>query len=145
MFRPLATAGTLLVATVLAGCGGVPDGTQAFENGVVLAEDSETARDVARASATGPGTAFGLTATQIDDAEIVTAAGVELAEVEDVITDDAGAITTLIVEVGDTDRDVQLPLDGLRAVRNGDDWDLQTSLTAEQLLRLPDEPASTRR
>ncbi len=55
------------------------------------------------------------------------------------ITDASGAVIALAVEVDGPDPDpiVRLPLDGLTPVMNGDDRDLQTSMTAEQLRALP--------
>ncbi|GAA0734445.1 PRC-barrel domain-containing protein [Sphingomonas japonica] len=118
-----------------------PDGTEIVRNGVVMAEDAATASDVADATATGPGTAFGLTADQIDDAELVDGSDAELGEIEHLLIGADGAVVGLIAEIGETDRDVQVPLTGLRAVKRGGDWDLVTTMTAEQLLALPNEDA----
>lgn len=119
-----------------------PDGTEIVRNGMVMAEDADTATDVADAAATGPNTAFGLTADQIDDAELVDGNDVELGEIEHLLIGADGTVVGLIAEIGETDRDVQLPLTGLRAAKRGGDWDLVTTMTAEQLLALPDESAA---
>ncbi len=83
--------------------------------------------------------AFGYTRTQLEHADIRGADGRELGEVEAVITDASGAVIALAVEVDGPDPDpiVRLSLDGLTPVMNGDDRDLQTSMTAEQLRALP--------
>jgi hypothetical protein len=95
--------------------------------------------------------ALGLTRRQLEDADLKTAAGVEIGEVEAVITDATGAVAGLAIEVegASPDRFVRLPLDGLQATQNGDDRDLQTDLTREQLLALPEwvreaQPAAAR-
>ncbi len=90
-------------------------------------------------AATAPVVALGLTAEQLGDAEILNASGVEIGEVERVITDPSGTVTGLLVEIEDSDPDryVNIPLDGLSVVRDGDDQDLGSSLTREQLLAIP--------
>ena len=66
--------------------------------------------------------------------------GQELGEVERVVRDDDDAVIGLIVEVEDSnpDRFVQVPLDGLSSIRDGDDWNLQGDMTRDQLAALPD-------
>ncbi len=144
MNKPLiALAAATAILTTAACTDGppAPDGTEIVRNGVVMAEDTATARDVADATAEGANTAFGLTAAQLDDAELIAASGAELGEVEQVLSNANGAVTMLIVEIGETDRDVQVPVEGLRAVKNDGDWDLQTDRTSAELLALPDEDA----
>ena len=93
-------------------------------------------------AAPGAVVALGLTADQLGDADVLNASGVEIAEVERVITDASGAVTGLLVEIEDTDPDryVTIPLDGLTVVQHGDDQDLRSNLTREQLLALPATP-----
>ncbi len=83
--------------------------------------------------------AFGYTRAQLEDADIRSPDGRELGEVEAVITDASGAVIALAVEVDGPDPDpiVRLSLDGLTPVMSGDDRDLQTSMTMEQLRALP--------
>jgi hypothetical protein len=58
--------------------------------------------------------------------------------VERVVTDATGAATGLLVEIKDTDPDryVTIPLDGLTVVQDGDDQDLRSNLTRQQLLAI---------
>lgn len=83
--------------------------------------------------------ALGLTARQLEDADIIDAAGRELADVERLVTASGGQLTSLIVEIEDSnpDRLVTLPLEGLVVVENGNDRDLRTTMTLEQLQALP--------
>ncbi len=83
--------------------------------------------------------AVGLTARQLEDADIVDASGRELGDVERLVTGPGGELTSLIVEVEDSDPDqfVTLPLNGLAVVQNGNDRDLRTNMTWEQLRALP--------
>lgn len=89
--------------------------------------------------AAGPGTALGLTTAQLVDADLKDMNGRDLGDVEGVVQDGSGAITHLLVEIDDTspDRYVHVPVEGLSAVRDGDDWDVQGNLTREQLLAMP--------
>ena len=84
--------------------------------------------------------ALGLTIPQLADADLIGMDGQELGEVERVVRDGDGAVIGLIVEIEDSnpDRFVQVPLDGLSSIRDGDDWDLQGDLTRDQLAALPD-------
>jgi len=86
--------------------------------------------------------ALGLTEAQLRDADLIDAAGLDLGDVEDVVRGSDGAINGLLVEIEDTnpDRYVQIPLDGLEAVQRGDDIDLRTTATRENLLALPAVP-----
>ena len=90
-------------------------------------------------NAAGPGTALGLTQRQLEDADLKDRTGRDLGDVEGVVTDGSGAITHLLVEIDDTspDRYVHVPISGLTALRDGDDWDVQGDLTREQLLAMP--------
>lgn len=86
--------------------------------------------------------ALGLTEAQLRDADLVDAAGLDLGDVEDVVRGEDGAIIGLLVEIEDTnpDRYVQVPLEGLEPVQRGDDIDLRTTATRENLLALPEVP-----
>ena len=76
---------------------------------------------------------------QLGDADIHDGSGIEIAEVERVITDPSGTGTGLLVEIEDSDPDryVTIPLDGLIVVQDGDDQDLRSNLTRQQLLAMP--------
>jgi hypothetical protein len=114
-----------------------PDAAEDF--GTPMAAD-----DMGTATAADGVVALGLTRSQLEDAEIVDANGVELAEVERIVTDASGAVTALVVEIDDTspDRYVALPLDGLEVTRDGNDHNLRTTMTREQLLDLPEASRS---
>ncbi len=82
---------------------------------------------------------LGLTMRQLRDADIVNAEGFEIGEVERIISDASGTVTNLLVEVEDSDPDhiVEISLDGLTAKQSGDDWDLVTTMSKEDLMALP--------
>lgn len=88
--------------------------------------------------------ALGMNEAQLLDADLVTADGTELGEVEMVRRDASGAVTGLVVELEDTDPDrwVEVPLDGLTSRADGDDMDIQTSMSADDLAALPDADMS---
>lgn len=113
-----------------------PAGAEIAANGAVSVP---AATPPALPSATGPGTAFGLTTRQIEDADLVDASGAALGNVERVVTDASGTITALVVELDDTDPDrlVQLPVTGLTAIADGEDWNLRTTATRDQLVAMP--------
>lgn len=99
--------------------------------------------DQAEQSAVAAGTAeaaLGLTEAQLLDAELVTADGIDLGDVERVSRDASGAVTELLIEIEDSnpDRYVVIPIDGLTVRVDGDDSDLQTSMTMQDLAALPD-------
>jgi hypothetical protein len=92
--------------------------------------------------------ALRLSRHQLEDADLIDATGREIGEVEGVVTDDRGAITSLLIELDQRDptpdKRVMIPLDGLKAVPEpGDrgDYDIQTRQSKADLLKLP--PAST--
>ena len=84
--------------------------------------------------------ALGLTETQLLDAELVGADGQELGDVAQVLRDASNKVDRLLVEIEDSnpDRFVAVPVEGLTTVATGDDTDLTTSMTREQLAALPD-------
>lgn len=83
--------------------------------------------------------ALGMTEGQLRDADLIGANGEELGEVEGLVTGPDGSVTQLLVEIGDSspDRYVHVPIDGLEAFDNGDDRDLRTTMTRDQLMALP--------
>lgn len=138
---------SVLLLAGLSACGGddsaeqVPAGTEIADNGVAVAPPATMTDNRVAPTATGAGTAFGLTGDQLDDADLVNATGARLGEVETVETDAQGNANALIVEIEGVspDRRVRLPLTGLTAVANGDDWNLRSpDLTRERLVAMPD-------
>jgi len=84
--------------------------------------------------------ALGLTERQLLDANLVAVNGTELGDVEQIRRDGAGVVTGLLVEIEDSnpDRFVVVPINGLTVRVTGDDRDVQTTMTAQDLARLPD-------
>lgn len=115
-----------------------PPGAEVAANGVASAPAS-TRTPQALPTASGPGTVFGLTRQQLEDADLVDTVGRGLGEVERIETDASGEVTAAIVEVADTDPDrlVRLPITRLTAVANGDGWDLRAMTSREELIALP--------
>lgn len=83
--------------------------------------------------------ALGLTERQLLDANLVTATGIELGNVQQLRRDSAGAVTHFLVEIEDSnpDRFVLVPITALTVRATGNDRDLQTSMTAQDLAALP--------
>jgi hypothetical protein len=115
-----------------------PPGAEVTANGAVAAPAPALTPN-ALPSANGPGTAFGLTTMQIEDADVVDAGGKKLGDVHRVETDASGNIDAVIVEIADTDPDrfVRLPLTRLTAIADGDDWNLRALSSHAELIALP--------
>lgn len=115
-----------------------PAGTEVTTNGAISAP-APVLTPKALPSAAGPGTAFGLTTRQIEDADLVDAGGRDLGDIHRVETDASGNIDAVVVEIDDTDPDrfVRLPLERLTAVADGDDWDLRALTSRAELIALP--------
>ena len=93
---------------------------------------------------TAPGP-LGLTAEQLDDADLIDPQGRKIGEVENLMVGPKGDVVGLVVEIDQRtpkpDRRVQVELSSLRAVPDPTDpgeFNVQTSLTREQLLALPE-------
>lgn len=115
-----------------------PAGAEVTANGAISAPaPTVTASNLP--SASGPGTAFGLTTKQIEDADLVDVSGKDLGDIHRVETDASGNIDAVIVEIADTDPDrfVRLPLTRLTAVADGDDWNLRAATSRAELIALP--------
>ena len=84
--------------------------------------------------------ALGLTERQLLDAEVLAADGTELGDVEAVTKDADGNATELLIEVEDSDPDryVEIPIDGLTVTTRGNDTDLSSEMTMEDISSLPD-------
>jgi len=107
-------------------------------------DDRIEAAAEASAVAAGPEpAAFGLSEAQLLDADLVDANRVELGSIEGVVRDASGEVHRLLVEIEDSnpDRFVEVPVEGLATLLAGDDTDLSTSMTKEQLAALPEAPA----
>lgn len=93
---------------------------------------------------TAPGP-LGLTAEQLDDADLIDPQGRKIGEVENLMVGPKGDVVGVVVEIDQRtpkpDRRVQVELSSLRAVPDPTDpgeFNVQTSLTREQLLALPE-------
>ncbi|WGU41975.1 hypothetical protein [Phenylobacterium sp. NIBR 498073] len=93
---------------------------------------------------TAPGP-LGLTAEQLDDADLIDPQGRKIGEVENLMLGPKGDVVGLVVEIDQRtpkpDRRVQVELSSLRAVPDPTDpgeFNVQTSQTREQLLALPE-------
>jgi hypothetical protein len=84
-----------------------------------------------------------LTEFQLLDADLLDASGKDIGDVEMVTRGPDGKPTGLLVDVEGTrpDRYVQVPLDGLKPVRDGKGWDVGSNLTRDDLLKLPETGA----
>ena len=124
-----------LVACALAACE-----SEAERQADATEDRIEQEAQTSAAAAGDAEAALGLTERQLLDAELRAADGTELGDVELVRRDASGAVTGLVVEIEDSDPDrfVVVPLDGLTTRRDGDDWDLQTTMTTAELAALPD-------
>lgn len=82
--------------------------------------------------------ALGLTVAQLEDADLLSTNGSDLGDVERVDVDSAGKVTGLIVApTGPGERWVRLPLTGLTIKTDGDDHDVVTTMTWEEVKALP--------
>lgn len=109
--------------------------------------ETEPARSEAPASMPSPvatpaapagAMAWGLTAAQLEEADLVSPTGADLGDVQRVDVDGAGVITGLIIEpTGAGERWVRLSLDGLKTKADGDGHDIVADMTLEQLKAMP--------
>lgn len=84
--------------------------------------------------------ALGLTERQLLDADLVSANGADLGDVEQIRRGAGNTVEGLLVEIEDSnpDRYVVVPITGLTTRKSGGDTDLQTKMTADELRALPD-------
>lgn len=106
----------------------------------------ERQADASAAAAGNTPAALGLTEAQLLDADLVTADGSDLGDIQQVRRNAAGAVEGFLVELDNTDPDrtVLIPLSGLTTRVAGSDTDLQTTMTAADLAALPDVLAAPR-
>ena len=105
------------------------------------AEDQvEMAAETSAAQSGNTIVALGLTEWELLDGELRSTDGRELADVAAIRRDTEGTVDRLLVEIEDSnpDRYVEVPIEGLTVQRRGDDIDLVTSMTADDLMALPE-------
>lgn len=105
-----------------------------------IAEDKVEHDAEAAAAAAGPTpAALGLTEVQLLEADLVGGNGVELGDVKSLVRGPDGSVSQLLIEIEDShpDKFVHVPVAGLQVVRKGNDTDLSTTMTREQLNALP--------
>lgn len=133
----LILAGTAALALAACGDNRTDDVVQAPAAGGAAQPVTEQQADTATAETA---LALGMTRKALEDADLVSAAGVQLGEVESLLMDAQGKVTHLIVELeGQNDVKVQLPIDKVTAYTapNSTDQDLKTDLTPAELVALP--------
>lgn len=92
----------------------------------------------AEAAANQAALALGMTRKQLEDANLVSRANVELGEVETLVVDAGGALTHLVVELeGPGDVRVIVPVADVAPIDRNGGKDLVTDLTLAQLQALP--------
>lgn len=132
------TAFTSLAAAcaLIAACGETPAEQEADR----MEDQVEMEADQNAYAASNEEAALGMTEEELLDADLVTADGTDLGDIEAVRRDADGAVTGLVIELEDTDPDrwVEVPMDGLTTRPDGDDMDVQTGMSAEDLSALPD-------
>ena len=125
-------------AMALAACGDnkTDDVVQTPAGGGVAQSVTEKQGDIA---STQTALALGMTRKQFEDADLVSATGVDLGDVETIVLDSAGTVTHLVIEIdGPEDVKVLLPLEKVSVFTQADgDKDLKTSMTKNELLALP--------
>jgi hypothetical protein len=104
------------------------------------ADRIEQQADASAAAAGSAIAALGLTEAQLLDADLVTADGTDLGDVEQVRRGADGAVSGLLVEIekSNPDRYVVVPISGLTTRADGNETDVQTTMTAKDLAALPD-------
>ena len=128
-----------LACAALAACD-----SQAEREEDAIEDRVEQQAEASAVAAGGAIAALGLTEAQLLDAEIVAADGTDLGDVEQVRRTADGTVEGVLVSIEDSepDRYVVVPFDGLTSRPEGDDTDLQTTMTAEDLAALPDAELS---
>ncbi|MBB3034958.1 PRC-barrel domain containing protein [Alteriqipengyuania lutimaris] len=131
-FRP-ALAVLLAGSTILAACGDTAAEQEAEQTEDAI--EAQAAADVADAPAEE---ILGVTEKQLLDADLVDADGNELGEIKLVERNAMRTVTGLLVELEDSDRYVTVKLSDVTPRPDGDDFELESSLSAGQLASLPD-------
>lgn len=134
--RDLALAALPFSFSLLSACGD----TEAERQADRVEDQVETQAEASAAAAGTAVAALGLTEAQLLDADLVDATGKDLGDVEQIRRSADRAVESFLVEVEDSDPDryVLVPLTGLTTRVDGDDTDLQTSMTAADIAAMPD-------
>jgi hypothetical protein len=122
----------LACTTLLAACGGDAND---------VAEDQVEDQAEASAAAAGPSiAALGLTEAQLLEADLVGTDNVDLGDVTRLNRAADGSVESLLIEIEDSnpDRYVSVPIAGLTTVTRGDDIDLATTMSRDQIQALPE-------
>jgi len=128
-----------VAALMLAACGDnrTDDVVQSPAPGAQPTPVTETRADAATADAA---LAFGMSRSQLEDADLLSSDNTDLGDIETLVLDASGKLTHVVVELeGPDDIKVQVPVDQVRGLarNNGADKDLTTDLTVQQLAALP--------
>lgn len=134
MTRLLAPTLALALLGVAACSDNEPDAVQTTAAGTT-APVTETRAETA---ATSTALALGMTRDELEDADLLNPANNDMGDVETLVLDAGGQVTAVVVELEGSDRRVAVPLDQVTSLRQGDDVDLTTRLTIEELAALPD-------
>lgn len=131
--RSLSLAVAASAALIMAGCSDrSDDATQSPEAGASPAPPAEAQH------ADQAVLAMGMTRQQLEDADLVSRANVELGEVDTVVLDPSGALTHLVIELeGPGAVKVVAPVADVAPIDRNGDRDLVTDLTLAQLHALP--------
>ncbi|MDQ1152884.1 hypothetical protein [Brevundimonas sp. SORGH_AS_0993] len=136
MTRILSLASALLMTATVAACSDRDeDVVQSPSPGAAPVVLPDPQADTA---ATSAALAFGMTRDQLEDADIVSHANVDLGDVETLVLDASGALTHLVVELkrpGEVK--VLVPVADVAPIDRNGEKDLVTSLTPGQLQALP--------
>ena len=84
--------------------------------------------------------ALGLSEAQLLNADVVDGDGKELGDVAQVLRGPDGKVDRLLVEIedGNPDRYVHVPVLGLKPIASGNDTDLATKMTMNEMKSLPE-------
>ncbi|WP_395944677.1 hypothetical protein [Brevundimonas sp.] len=92
----------------------------------------------ADAATTDAALAFGMSRSQLEDADLLSRDNTDLGDVETLILDPRGRLTHVVVELeGPGDLKVQVPLGDVASIDQNGEKDLVTDLTLAQLQALP--------
>lgn len=95
-------------------------------------------RSEAKLAETEAATALGMTRRQLEHADLVALDGRDLGDIEHLVTDSAGNVTHLVVELDHADNlEVLLPIGQVKVDEAGRHKNLVTELSAEDLAALP--------
>lgn len=136
---------TRLAALPILACALAACESEAEQQADMTEDQIEQQAETSAAAAGSEIVALGLTEAELIEADLVTADGTDLGDVEQVRRAADGTVEGVLVSIEDSDPDrfVLVTLDGLTSRPEGDDTDLQTTMTAEDLAALPDAELDT--